>query len=109
MLAGASSFEIITWLARRRAGIAPAIAPVMFGKVRIGDRCWIGAKMIILKDVEFGDGCVVGAGTVVTGRFPRRQHTCRRACERVMDLAGRNCGTIGAELGSPQLQNPEER
>jgi maltose O-acetyltransferase len=36
------------------------------GRVRIGNRCWIGAKVVILKDVELGDGCVVAAGAVVT-------------------------------------------
>ncbi len=37
------------------------------GRVRIGNRCWIGARAVILKDVVLGDGCVVGAGAVVTG------------------------------------------
>lgn len=47
-------------------GIAPANEPMRAGQVRIGNRCWIGAKAIILKDVELGDGCVVAAGAVVT-------------------------------------------
>jgi acetyltransferase-like isoleucine patch superfamily enzyme len=51
-------------------GIAPGHAPMDKGRVRIGSRCWIGAKAIILKDVEIGDGCVVGAGAVVTRSFP---------------------------------------
>lgn len=52
------------------AGIAPSQAPMRVGRVRIGDRCWIGANAIILKNVELGDGCVVGAGAVVTKSFP---------------------------------------
>lgn len=39
------------------------------GKVIIGNNCWIGAKAIILKDVELGDNCVVAAGAVVTKSF----------------------------------------
>jgi acetyltransferase-like isoleucine patch superfamily enzyme len=40
------------------------------GRVKIGNGCWIGAKAVILKDVELGDRCVVGAGAVVTKSFP---------------------------------------
>ena len=51
-------------------GLAPKDFLMQAGRVRIGNRCWIGAKAVILKDVELGDGCVVGAGAVVTKSFP---------------------------------------
>jgi maltose O-acetyltransferase len=51
-------------------GLAPHEQPMDVGTVRIGNRCWIGAKAVILKDVELGDGCVVGAGSVVTKSVP---------------------------------------
>lgn len=44
----------------------PSRQPMAAGRVRIGNRCWIGAKAVILKDVELGDDCVVAAGAVVT-------------------------------------------
>lgn len=52
-------------------GIDPHQAPMQKGTVRIGNYCWIGAKAVILKDVELGDYCVVGAGAVVTKSFPK--------------------------------------
>ena len=47
-------------------GVSPKALPMDRGTVRIGNRCWIGARVIILKDVEIGDGSVVAAGSVVT-------------------------------------------
>jgi acetyltransferase-like isoleucine patch superfamily enzyme len=47
-------------------GATPSEEPMNVGKVKVGSRCWIGAKVVILKNVELGDGCVVGAGAVVT-------------------------------------------
>jgi acetyltransferase-like isoleucine patch superfamily enzyme len=39
--------------------------------IKIGNDCWIGAKVTILDGVNLGDGCIVAAGAVVTeGSFP---------------------------------------
>ena len=45
---------------------SPGEQPMDRGSVRIGDRCWIGAKAVILKGSRLGNGCVVAAGAVVT-------------------------------------------
>ena len=37
--------------------------------VQIGKNCFIGCNSIILKGTQLGDGCVVGAGAVVSGKF----------------------------------------
>jgi acetyltransferase-like isoleucine patch superfamily enzyme len=52
------------------AGLNPHEQTMNKGRVTIGNGCWIGAKAIILKDVELGDFCVVAAGAVVTKSFP---------------------------------------
>ncbi len=38
--------------------------------IHIGDNVWIGIRAVILKGVTLGDGCVVGAGSVVTSDIP---------------------------------------
>lgn len=37
--------------------------------VKIGDNVFIGVNAIILKGTELGNNCVVGAGSVVSGKF----------------------------------------
>lgn len=38
-------------------------------EIHIGKNCFIGCNAIILKGTILGDGCVVGAGAVVSGKF----------------------------------------
>lgn len=38
--------------------------------VKIGNNVWVGLNAIILKGTEIGDNSVVGAGSVVKGKFP---------------------------------------
>src|SRR2546430_12464401 len=60
-------------------GIPPHRLPMKKGRVKIGNGCWIGAKAVILKNVELGDGCVIAAGAVVTKRFLSRGEGARVA------------------------------
>lgn len=53
-----------------KPGVPPGDLKMEVGRVKIGNRCWVGARAIILKDVELGDDCIVGAGAVVTRSFP---------------------------------------
>lgn len=46
--------------------------PMDVGRVRIGNGCWIGANVTILKNVVLGDGCIVAAGSIVTQSFDSR-------------------------------------
>ena len=34
--------------------------------VRVGDRCWLGARVMVLPGVTIGEGTIIGAGAVVT-------------------------------------------
>ncbi|HEY3717557.1 MAG TPA: acyltransferase [Jatrophihabitantaceae bacterium] len=38
--------------------------------IRVGDRVWLGQRANVLKGAQLGDGCVVGAGSIVRGTLP---------------------------------------
>lgn len=42
----------------------------IFGKIKIGNNVLIGINCIILPNTTIGDNCIVGAGSVVRGKFP---------------------------------------
>lgn len=41
-----------------------------FGKIEIGNNCFVGARSIILPGVKIGDRAVIAAGSVVTKNVP---------------------------------------
>ena len=47
-----------------------------FGKVKIGNACFIGHNCIIMKNVCIGDNCVIGAGSIVTKSIPSGSVAC---------------------------------
>lgn len=58
---------------RRQHGFQDATKSVqdqagVFRRIRLGRNCWVGNSSVIMADV--GDGCVVGAGTVVVKALP---------------------------------------
>lgn len=40
------------------------------GSVKIEDDVWMGGNVTVLKDVTIGEGCIVGAGSVITKSLP---------------------------------------
>ncbi|MBZ0146756.1 MAG: acyltransferase [Pseudorhodoplanes sp.] len=42
----------------------------LYADTRIGARCFIGVRSVLLPGVTVGDGCIVGAGSVVTRDVP---------------------------------------
>ena len=48
----------------------PLEQPMIAQPTKIGDRVWLGAKVIVLKGVTIGDDVIIGAGSVVTKDIP---------------------------------------
>ncbi|MBX3466772.1 MAG: acyltransferase [Planctomycetes bacterium] len=52
------------------AGSPVSAQPYVSAPVSIGDDCWLGAGVVVLKGVRIGAGAVIGAGSVVTRDIP---------------------------------------
>lgn len=55
--------------------------------VRIGNDCWICANVTILPGVTIGDGCVIGAGSVVTRPIPAHSFAAGNPCRVIRTLS----------------------
>jgi acetyltransferase-like isoleucine patch superfamily enzyme len=40
------------------------------GNIKIGNNCWLGSNVIVLRNVEIGDNVVVGAGCIIYKSIP---------------------------------------
>jgi acetyltransferase-like isoleucine patch superfamily enzyme len=61
-----------TYIAFEAAVLAHDMTRGLYLHTRIGQRCFIGARSIILPGIEIGNECIVGAGSVVTRDVPAR-------------------------------------
>ena len=52
------------WMLRARRPAAQ-----VFGRIEVGDDCYIGENALLLPGTTIGAGCLVAAGAVVKGRF----------------------------------------
>lgn len=59
-----------------------------YGKpVRIGNDCWFGANVIVCPGVTIGDGCVIGAGSVVTRDVPPFSFAAGNPCRVIRPIS----------------------
>ena len=54
--------------------------------VAIGHDCWFGANVVVCPGVTIGDGCVIGAGSVVTRDIPSMSFAAGVPCRVVRPI-----------------------
>ena len=52
----------------------------------IGDNCWLGGNVTVLPGARIGNGCVIGAGSVVTGDIPDNTLAYGNPCRAVRKI-----------------------
>lgn len=54
--------------------------------VHIGSDCWFGANVVVCPGVTIGDGCVIGAGSVVTRDIPANSFAAGVPCRVIREI-----------------------
>lgn len=50
--------------------IPPSLRPLNSTPVKIGNKVWIGENVVVLPGVSIGDGCILGANSVINRDIP---------------------------------------
>ena len=54
--------------------------------IKIGDNCWFGSNVTVIGGVTIGNGCVIGAGSVVTRDIPDNSLAVGNPCRVVREI-----------------------
>lgn len=54
--------------------------------VTIGNNCWFGGNVVVLPGVKIGNGCVIGAGSVVTHDIPDNYLAYGNPCKAIREI-----------------------
>ena len=55
--------------------------------MKIGNDCWFGANVVVCSGVTIGDGCVIGAGSVVVKDIPAHTFAGGNPCRVIRELS----------------------
>ena len=77
--------------------------------VRIGNSCWLGANVVVCPGVTIGEGCVIGAGSVVVKDIPPRVFAAGNPCRVIRELTKQDSMQYKTQiLGKNQILSQEE-
>ena len=54
--------------------------------VNIGNDCWLGANVVVCPGVTIGEGCVIGAGSVVVKDIPPHSFAAGNPCRVIREI-----------------------
>jgi len=63
-------------------------APEFSRPVVIGDNCWLASNVTVTGGVHIGNGCVIGAGSVVVNDIPDNSFAAGVPCRRIREITG---------------------
>ena len=67
-------------------------------EVSIGNNCWIASNVVITGGVTIGEGCVIGAGSVVTRDIPPNSLAAGNPCRVIREITDEDSIMYKAEL-----------
>ena len=76
--------------------------------VRIGNDCWFGANVTVCPGVTIGDGCVIGAGSVVTRDIPAGSLAAGVPCKVLRPITAEDSMANKPDILGPYSVLPEE-
>lgn len=77
--------------------------------VTIGKDCWFGANVTVCPGVTIGDGCVIGAGAVVTRDIPANSFAAGNPCRVIREITGEDSMIHKPEVIGEFLVAPPEK
>lgn len=60
------------------------------GCVFVGNNCWIGSNVLLLKGCEIGNDCVIGAGCIISGNIPSGSLVTQKRNLEITDITYKN-------------------
>ena len=54
--------------------------------IKIGNNCWLGGNVVVLPGVTIGNGCVIGAGSIVTHDIPDNYLAYGNPCKAIRKI-----------------------
>ena len=96
--------ETMLWTGTHEVG--PAVqrcGPGLTRPIKIGDGCWLGARVTVLGGVEIGAGCVIAAGALVNKDVPPNElwgGVPARLIRKLEEWSTRSTGGVPNSLGT---------